>query len=162
MVPPCTIAGWPAGHHPCAPSTGKALPHLLPFPLSSHSQDSGVLTLIASVSPVPISLPLPKPPWRGNDSHCRCSQMQQRNKQLPLQLCLSHPTGTCPPSLPPPQDLPEIQPPQGSKAGSSHLPTTSLLGPQVASRTKCIWEWGWVGNNKKEEDSGVILFFQPK
>ena len=37
------------------------------------------------------------------------------------------------------------------------LSAASLLGPQVAFRTKCFGGWGWAEDDDKE-DSGVFCF----
>lgn len=161
LAPPSTRPGRPSGHHPCILSGGKALPHCCLSPCS-HTQDFRLLASVASVSLVPICLPLPKPPWMGNDSHCHCCpNVAEKQTNTAHTAAVSWSPHRHMPSLPK-QGLPKSQLPQGSRVGPPNLPTAPLFGPQVASRTKCIWEWGWIGNNKKEEDSRVFLFFQPK
>lgn len=49
-------------------------------------------------------------------------------------------TGPAPPL--PKRDLPETQPPGGRAGARGELPSASLLGPQVAVRTKCTWGGG--------------------
>lgn len=137
---------------------GEGTPSLLPLrvPTLSGLQATGLYSFWL---PSALLSALPKPSWMGNDSQCHCSP-NAAEKQTAR-------TAAVPQSqhwhMPSPQLRPSGNPATaGSVAGPPNLPAVFLLGSQVAFRTKCIWEWGWVGNNKKEEDSKVFFFFQPK
>lgn len=149
------LAHWPSPtHYVC----GEGTPSLLPLrvPTLSGFQATGLYSFWL---PSALLSALPKSSWMGNDSQCHCSP-NAAEKQTAR-------TAAVPQSqhwhMSSPQPRPSGNPATvGSAAGPPNMPAVSLLGSQVAFRKKCIWEWGWVGNNKKEEDSKVFLFFQPK